>query len=258
MTAYARECERVGVRIARWRDQTGCRNLIPFKYSGEHYNSGESSHVNATDNEVINLNVGGGEEYGDEMEERLDLTRLGDTQPAYRAVYTSPPPSRKVYATSPRSKRKRKMRRLRRLERKRDKERKRKLKERRRSREGSKRERLGSMNGVVLKRVKVGGAKNKLRWGGGGSKDQSRPPFELFLREEASKEEEEEKGKHGEEDSEFQSAEAKNSLDAASVHRSRLPKAKGRTPIPLKESESAEVKAAEIHRKNWKRRRSIN
>ena len=62
LTAYARECERAGVRITRWRESTGCRNVKPFKYSGEH--SGETSatsDTNATLNEVITHDGGASE-----------------------------------------------------------------------------------------------------------------------------------------------------------------------------------------------------
>ena len=55
LTAYARECERAGVRIPNWRDATGCKNIIPFKYSGENLHSGETSQPNATLNEVLDL-----------------------------------------------------------------------------------------------------------------------------------------------------------------------------------------------------------
>ena len=53
LTAYARECERAGVRIPNWREHTGCKNIVQFKYSGENIHSGESSHPNATLNEVL-------------------------------------------------------------------------------------------------------------------------------------------------------------------------------------------------------------
>ena len=55
LTAYARECERAGVRIPNWRDATGCKNIVPFKYSGENLHSGETSQPNATLNEVLDL-----------------------------------------------------------------------------------------------------------------------------------------------------------------------------------------------------------
>ena len=33
LTAYARECERAGVRIPSWREETGCRNDdVPHGY----------------------------------------------------------------------------------------------------------------------------------------------------------------------------------------------------------------------------------
>ena len=78
------------MRIPSWREETGCRNVKPFKYSGEHF-SGEtsasaSSHLNATLNEVItSYEVGGGGEVLDqrEREESLDLSSLRSL-PAYR------------------------------------------------------------------------------------------------------------------------------------------------------------------------------
>ena len=80
------------MRIPHWREDTGCRNVKPFKYSGEHF-SGEtsasaSSHLNATLNEVItSYEVGGGGEVldrkEDPREESLDLSSLRSL-PAYR------------------------------------------------------------------------------------------------------------------------------------------------------------------------------
>ena len=97
MTAYARECERAGVRIPRWRDATGCKHVVPFKYSGEHFGSSEqsaSSHVNATANEVLNHGELDGGEVFDDLEDNtvLDLGGIGEIQPAYRAATPPPPP----------------------------------------------------------------------------------------------------------------------------------------------------------------------
>ena len=249
MTAYARECERAGVRIPRWRDATGCKNVIPFKYSGEHFGSSEqshSTHINASANEVINLNHGAddGGEVLDDLEDVLDLGGIGEVQPAYRA----PLSSRKPRQQDSEKKRKRKQRR----KRKREKERKRKEKERRRVElgRGRTRELLGSMNGMTLKRVSVGGEKKKLRWQG--TKDTFRPPFELVLRSE------DEEGRT--DDQVYDDAgpgdkaeESSFELNLHNIDYSELPNSKGRTPIPLISGHSAQT----IHRKNWKRRRSI-
>jgi hypothetical protein len=103
LTAYARECERAGVRIPRWRESTGCRHVIPFKYSGEHVTSGElggqTAHANAAYNEVLNMDEGA-EQLDDYDEEPLhmdDMTRrkevssssvmgggVGSAMPAHR------------------------------------------------------------------------------------------------------------------------------------------------------------------------------
>ena len=81
LTAYARECERKGVRIPRWREETGCKHVTPFKYSGEVVTSAEvSSHVDANLNEVL---TEPGEEVEEEFEEEmaaLPLSKLGHTQ----------------------------------------------------------------------------------------------------------------------------------------------------------------------------------
>jgi hypothetical protein len=84
LTAYARECERAGVRIPRWREYTGCRHVVPFKYSGEHFQSGETggqtAQANAAHNEVLSLDAEGVEQLDDyevEEEQELDTTRLG-------------------------------------------------------------------------------------------------------------------------------------------------------------------------------------
>jgi len=84
LTAYARECERAGVRITRWREYTGCRNVKPFKYSGEH--SGETSatsDTNATMNEVL-VHDGGASEVFDDIDEPLDFSSIRIAQAAYR------------------------------------------------------------------------------------------------------------------------------------------------------------------------------
>ena len=89
LTAYARECERAGVRVASWREMTSCRHVRPFKYSAEHLASLENSVTldnNATFNEVLKineLNVGGVEEY-DDYEAELDISMVGNAMAAYR------------------------------------------------------------------------------------------------------------------------------------------------------------------------------
>merc|ERR1711974_215938 len=83
LTAYARECERKGVRIPRWREETGCKHVTPFKYSGEVLASAEvSSDIDANLNEVL---TEPGEEVEDDFEDEmavLPLSRLGHAQAA--------------------------------------------------------------------------------------------------------------------------------------------------------------------------------
>ena len=286
LTAYARECERAGVRIPRWRDATGCKHVVPFKYSGEHFGSSEqsaSSHVNATANEVLNHGELDGGEVFDDLEDNtvLDLGGIGEIQPAYRAPTPPPPPpppSRKPrrQGESDAKKRKRRQRRQRRLERKREKERKRRDKERRRLEEGRgsrTRELLGSMNGLTLKRVSVEGreGKKKLRWKQDSNKESFRPPFELFLRSDDEQEEQEEDKQDLEPSTGPRDNNNKNKPEQESgrlqlrlhnIDYSELPNSKGRTPIPLRDASKGtprdtSSKQQPVHTRNWKRRRSI-
>ena len=83
LTAYARECERKGVRIPRWREETNCKHITPFKYSGEVLTSAEvSSHIDANLNEVL---TEPGEELDDDAFEDeeiavLQVSKVGHVQ----------------------------------------------------------------------------------------------------------------------------------------------------------------------------------
>ena len=99
LTAYARECERAGVRIPRWRDSTGCRHVVPFKYSGEQHffhsgEMGQTAQANAAQNEVLSLDDaevdddGGGDGGEETDQERLDMARVGRRKEAVGGVRT--------------------------------------------------------------------------------------------------------------------------------------------------------------------------
>lgn len=104
LTAYARECERAGVRVPRWRESTGCRHVIPFKYSGEHFQSGEAggfgggrgggqtAQANAAHNEVLSLDEGAEQldDYDAEEEPELDVARIGRRKDAASTAVGTP------------------------------------------------------------------------------------------------------------------------------------------------------------------------
>ena len=112
---------------------------------------------------------------------------------------------------------------------------------------------MGSMNGLVLERVTGGGSKRRLSWH---TKDQSRPPFEFFLK--AASDSDVEAKDEAASDPKDPSSEtslgkrSSSELDTPLIDLSDLPESAGRTPIPLRDSEHA----SQVHRKNWKRRRS--
>ena len=174
LTAYARECERAGVRIPHWREETGCRNVKPFKYSGEHF-SGETSasattHLNATLNEVLtSYETGGGGEVLDQREEPLDLRGLGSL-PAYR--YKPGAPSGRAKTARSRKEARRKLKLQRRRER------------RRRQRGPGQDSLAASYAGLTLQLA--GGERKRLQWGGGrggrgGGVRPQPPPFDMLL-----------------------------------------------------------------------------
>ena len=186
LTAYARECERAGIRVNKWREATGCRNVKPFKYSGEHSSPEHSAEMNSTAyNEVI-TDIEGLEEFDEVEEEPLDVRRLHlPALPAYRynsemAPLTAPPPDQDKEAVKApergkkrRDKQKRKDRR-RRWRNKQKKERKRK--------NGLSRGSIGSYRGYTVQKVSSGGSRKRLKWGGGEKRGGYKlPPFEMLL-----------------------------------------------------------------------------
>ena len=164
MTAYARECERAGVRISRWREETGCRNVKPFKYSAEHASAESSAtrDVNATYNEVLtDLDDGLEEEDGDEP---LDLRGLHHSLPAYRHSAQVEALSSSEVDEDSRDRRRRKQRRRRPRKKNRN-SLNTFVRKHKRHRE-SQRSSLGSYKGFTIETVSSGGSKRRLKWGG--------------------------------------------------------------------------------------------
>ena len=179
LTAYARECERKGVRIPRWREETGCKHVTPFKYSGEVVTSAEvSSHIDANLNEVL---TEPGEEVEEEFEEEmaaLPLSKLGHTQ----AGITVSPSIREKRRREKEKELRRRERARKKKERRRQKRLKKKRQEKRRSmsHSSSSSNSLGSFRGIDV--VKVSGGRG-LRWGQGRGvgRDARPPPFTMLL-----------------------------------------------------------------------------
>lgn len=198
LTAYARECERAGIRVTKWREETGCRNVKPFKYSGEHM-SGETSatsDANATLNEVI-THGGGASEVLDDFYEPLNLSSLRTALPAYRP----PADMAMVRAEKKKTNEKEMRRREKQLKQQKRKERKRqrRLNKKRLEREkpkvgrgmvvrnskkeysNRKRNPIGSYNGFTVEKISGGGFKKRLKWGGKRRGHAKPPPFDMLL-----------------------------------------------------------------------------
>lgn len=250
LTAYARECERAGIRVNKWREATGCRNVKPFKYSGEHSSPEHSAEMNTTAYNEVMTDLEGLEEFDEVEEEPLDVRRLHlPALPAYRynaemAPLTAPPPDQvregareEGRGKRRRDKQKRKDRRRRwRNKQKKDRKRKKGLSQ------GS----IGSFRGYTVEKISGGGSRKRLRWGGGEKKGGYKlPPFEMLL----SSVEESDLVPHtsGEErtgfsdDDEYFSDYSDDSDDFSSDHHSLtfsdLPSSKSRSkPPPLHES----------------------
>lgn len=156
--------------------------------------------------------------------------------------------------------RKQKLRRLRKLERRRAREKRRQIRARGGSADYRRREEesVGTINGIVLKRVtegrrRGGGKRNRLSWR---SKDHSRPPFEFLLKAGSEPEDTEDRKPSGGVQANSASNVPPGSSERPSLDYSDLPPVagRGRTSFPRRDSEHV----SEIHRKNWKRRRSNN
>ena len=176
LTAYARECERKGVRIPRWREETGCKHVTPFKYSGEVVASAEvSSDIDANLNEVL---TEPGEEVEDDFEEEmavLPVSRLGHAQ----AAVTVSPSIREKRRREKEKELRRRERGRKKKERRRQKRLKKKRQEKQRSASHSSNS-LGNFRGIDV--VKVSGGRG-LRWGQGRGvgRDARPPPFTMLL-----------------------------------------------------------------------------
>ena len=184
LTAYARECERAGIRINKWREATGCRNVKPFKYSGEHASPEVSSDVNATYNEVI-TDLEGLEEF-DEQEEELDMRRLHlPALPAYRfnsemAPLTAPPPDKERIKEAEKNKEAEKRRRDK--QKRKDRRRRWRNKQKKMRKRKHNRDSIGSYRGYTVEKISGGGSRRRLKWGGGKKKGGFKlPPFEMLL-----------------------------------------------------------------------------
>ena len=58
LTAYARECERAGVIVHNWRQETGCLNVTSFTFGGNGNDNGNGN-GNRVHGDVIGNEVGG-------------------------------------------------------------------------------------------------------------------------------------------------------------------------------------------------------
>ena len=169
--------------MSTWREQTGCRNVKPFKYSGEHASSGETSatsDVNATLNEVI-TDLDGMEEF-DDYDTPLDVNNIYMSLPAFRYNSEMAPltatPSTTTTTTKSHLDKLRKSEAEKRKEKhfksQRRRERRRKLKNKshkdrinvRKPKYQFNRDSLGSYKGFTVEKVSNGGSKKRLKWGG--------------------------------------------------------------------------------------------
>ena len=225
------------MRIPRWREDTGCRNVKPFKYSGEHF-SGEtsasaSSHLNATLNEVItSYEVGGGGEVLDqrEREESLDLSSLRSL-PAYRQK-PGPRPGQDRKEARKKLKLQRRRERRRRLQ----------------LRAGQ------SYAGLTVQLAGgAGGRRNRLQWGGGrgGSQRARPPPFDMLL----SSVEEQDPSLVPHSSGEVRTETSSDSSDSSDslLTFSELPSHRSRPPPPLRDSQTDQQEQHNL--RNYKRRR---
>ena len=232
------------MRIPHWREDTGCRNVKPFKYSGEHF-SGEtsasaSSHLNATLNEVLtSYEAGGGGEVLDQKEEPLDLSGLRSL-PAYRykpgvqSVHTG-----RVKTGKSRKEARKKLK----LERRR--ERRRRL----RAGQGSL---AASYAGLTLHLA--GGERKRLQGGGGrggrgGSVRPQPPPFDMLL---SSVEDSQSVVPHS--SGEVRTDTTSSDSDGRHLTFSELPSHRSRPPPPLRDSQTDQQHHQQQLR-NYKRRR---
>ena len=205
------------MRISSWREQTGCRNVKPFKYSGEHF-SGEtsaSSDLNATLNEVITSYEAGGEVFDSKDSiEPIDLSGLRSL-PAYR------------YRPSKKEERKRERR---------------KEKRRRLSQAA-----LASYKGLRLEVAGAEGQRKRLKWSGRrrgrGSVRPQPPPFDLLLSSVSEAELVPHTSGEARTDSE-------HSEDSEQLTFSDLPSHRNRPPPPLHETKQYSTPV----RRNYKRR----
>ena len=208
LTAYARECERAGVRVTKWREATGCRNVKPFKYSGEHIST-ESTEISddenrTTVNDVMNYidNIDGIEEY-DDVKEPLDMSKLTSSAlPAFRykseindyqstqplsATSTSVMPED---TTSGNKKRKKEKNKKSKSQRKRERRRRRRKKEKeKRGRDRNKnkfvrknhKDPITNYRGFTIETISNGGSKKRLKWGANKKGSFKPPPFDMLL-----------------------------------------------------------------------------
>jgi len=287
LTAYARECERAGIRVTKWREETGCRNVKPFKYSGEHM-SGETSatsDANATFNEVL-THGGGASEVFDDFDEPLDFSSIRTALPAYRPPTESTIGRANMKKTNEKEirRREKQLKQQKRKERKRQRRLKKRL-DREKPKGGRgigvrnskkeysnrKRDSIGSFNGFIVEKISGGGSKKRLKWGGKKRGDAKPPPFEMLL----SSVDESDYVPHtsGEErtsiDDEKYQDDVIESGHVPDIDYSDLPSNRGRSPLPL--FDSSETLSAPKNRRrllvmpdyaykghrrrDWKRRR---
>jgi len=287
LTAYARECERAGIRIPKWREDTGCRNVKPFKYSGEHL-SGETSatsDTNATFNEVF-TQVGGASEVFDEVEEPLDFSAIrsinSKNHQQMGKLDLKKTSSREGKKKEKQNRQKQKLKRKERKRQRRLKKRLgnekskagRRLVVRNNKKEYSSRRRdsIGSFHGFLVEKISGGGSKKRLKWGGKKKGDSKPPPFDILL----SSVDESDYVPHtsGEERTSKDSNFHERVIDTVKVtdlsYRD-LPSSRERTPLPLLDSGESfspprnqrRLLVTPDHayrghrRRNWKRRRHV-
>ena len=233
LTAYARECERAGIRVAGWREATGCTHVKPFKYSAEHASleASDTADTRAPYNEVLADTGAGAEVFGGEEGAELEL-------PAYR----DPSLARHSQRWRPGHRRHRRPRHRGRS------------KDKTFVRKNKKNHSLGNFRGFTVEKISTGGSKKRLKWGGRKKGSFSSPPFDMLL---SSVEEARLHRTSSEHSAEAADYELEDSGGLGLALSARLPSRTRSQPPPLHESGGGPP-YDHPSRLNYKRRRNTN
>ena len=235
LTAYARECERAGIRVAGWREATGCTHVKPFKYSAEHASleASDTADTRAPYNEVLASTGAGAEVFGGEEGAELEL-------PAYR----DPSLASHSQRWRPSHRRHRRPRHRGRS------------KDKTFVRKNKKNHSLGNFRGFTVEKISTGGSKKRLKWGGRKKGSFSSPPFDMLLSsvEEARLAGDRTTSEHSAEAADY---ELEDSGGLGLALSARLPGSTRSQPPPLHESGGGPA-YEHPSRLNYKRRRNTN